>query len=129
MYVPLRVHGHHSFMTGVDSPAKLVARARELGLPGLALTEVDTLASLVEYLQATGATQGSTRSEIEGTPFQSIVGAEISDPSGLPGAGDAEREAPVRERRPNLLSRLRARSHAGLRRSTGGHSPRDPSGG
>jgi DNA-directed DNA polymerase III PolC len=85
MYVPLRVHGHHSFMTGVDSPAKLVSRARELGLPGLALTEVDTLASLVEYLQATSATQGSTWSEIEGARFQSIVGAEISDPSGLPG--------------------------------------------
>jgi DNA-directed DNA polymerase III PolC len=85
MYVPLRVHGHHSFMTGVDSPAQLVARARELGLPGLALTEVDTLSSLVEYLQSTGATQGSTHTTIEGAPFQSIVGAEISDPSGLPG--------------------------------------------
>src|SRR5689334_11607885 len=85
MYVPLRVHGHHSFLTGVDSPAQLVARARELSLPGLALTEVDSLSSLVEYLQATGATQGSTHTTIEGAPFQAIVGAEISDPSGLPG--------------------------------------------
>src|SRR5690349_4018460 len=73
MYVPLRVHGHHSFMTGVDSPAALLARARELGLPGLALTEVDTLSSLVEFLQ------------VPETPLQRIVGAEISDPSGLPG--------------------------------------------
>ena len=39
MYVPLRVHGHHSMLTGVDSPAELVARAAELGLPALALVD------------------------------------------------------------------------------------------
>ena len=26
MYVPLRVHGHHSMLTGVDAPAALLAR-------------------------------------------------------------------------------------------------------
>ena len=55
MYAPLRVHGHHSMLTGVDSPAALVARARELGLEALALCDVDTLAGVVEFLNAVRA--------------------------------------------------------------------------
>ena len=74
MYVPLRVHGYHSLLTGVDSPAGLLARGAELGLPALALCDVDTTAGFVEYLQAARA----------GLP-RPILGAEISDPHGLPG--------------------------------------------
>ena len=40
MYVPLRVHGWHSLLTGVDAPAVLLERARELGLTTLALADV-----------------------------------------------------------------------------------------
>jgi DNA-directed DNA polymerase III PolC len=71
MYVPLRVHGHHSLLTGVDSPAALLARAAELGLPALALCDVDTTAGLVDLVQAARA--GGVRP---------ILGAEISDPRG-----------------------------------------------
>ena len=78
MYFPLRVHGHHSLLTGVDSPAALVARARELALPGLALADVDTLAGVVDFAMAARAAS-STAS------FRAIFAAEISDPSGAPG--------------------------------------------
>ena len=80
MYLPLRVHGHHSMLTGVDSPAALVARAGSLGLSGLALTDVDTLAGLVDFLLA-----ARRQRERSARPFRAIVGAEISDPSGEPG--------------------------------------------
>ncbi len=80
MYLPLRVHGHHSMLTGVDSPAELVERAVALGLPGLALADVDTLAGLVDFLLAARRTRERT-----GAPFRAIVAAEISDPSGAPG--------------------------------------------
>ncbi|MFN0009740.1 MAG: PHP domain-containing protein, partial [Planctomycetota bacterium] len=80
MYFPLRVHGHHSMLTGVDSPAALVDHAIGLGLPGLALCDVDTLAGLVDFLVAARNARERT-----GGPFRAIVGAEISDPSGEPG--------------------------------------------
>jgi DNA-directed DNA polymerase III PolC len=80
MYLPLRVHGHHSMLTGVDAPSVLVERAAALGLPGLALADVDTLAGLVDFLSAARRTRERT-----GRPFRAIVGAEISDASGEPG--------------------------------------------
>jgi len=84
MYVPLRVHGHHSMLTGVDAPATLLERARELGLPALALADVDTLAGLVEFLQAAQREPVDSGSRV--APIVApIVAAEISDPSGAPG--------------------------------------------
>src|SRR5262245_37657453 len=80
MYLPLRVHGHHSMLTGVDSPRALVERAGALGLSGLALVDVDTLAGLVDFLRAARSFR-----ERSGRPFRAVVGAEISDPSGEPG--------------------------------------------
>jgi DNA polymerase III alpha subunit len=71
MYVPLRVHGHHSLLTGVDAPAALVERARALGLTGMALADVDTLAGLVDFLVAS-RTAG----------LRPIVAAELSPVDG-----------------------------------------------
>jgi DNA-directed DNA polymerase III PolC len=68
-YVPLRVHGHHSLLTGVDPPRTLLARARALGLPAMALADVDSLAGSVEFLQAA-----------QHVPVRPILAAEISDP-------------------------------------------------
>ncbi|MBM3977838.1 MAG: PHP domain-containing protein, partial [Planctomycetes bacterium] len=73
MYAALRTHGHHSLLTGVDSPARLLARAAELGLPALALCDVDTLSGLHDFLRA------------EDRGVRRIVGAELSDPRGEPG--------------------------------------------
>ena len=75
-YVPLRVHGHHSMLTGVDAPHVLVERARQLGLPALALADVDGMAGLVDFLNAASGAPAGVRP---------IVAAELSDPSGEPG--------------------------------------------
>ncbi|MSR62208.1 MAG: DNA polymerase III subunit alpha [Planctomycetes bacterium] len=74
MYVPLRTHGWHSLLTGVDPPAALLERAAEFGLAALALTDVDTLGGSVDFLRAA-----------EKFPVRAILGAEISDPSARPG--------------------------------------------
>lgn len=74
MYAPLRCHGWHSLLTGVDEPRTLLERARTLGLEALALTDVDTLSGLTDFL--------GQAAEVGVRP---IVGAELSDPSGLPG--------------------------------------------
>ena len=73
-YVPLRVHGHHSLLTGVDSPAELCARARRLGIDTLALADVDSTTGLVDALEAARA-----------HGVRPIVAVELSDPSGEPG--------------------------------------------
>ena len=80
MYVPLRVHGWHSLLTGVDPPASLLARAGELGLPALALADVDTLCGSVEFLRDAERARASDPS----SP-RPILGAEVSDPTGRPG--------------------------------------------
>ncbi|MEX1023683.1 MAG: DNA polymerase III subunit alpha [Planctomycetota bacterium] len=74
MYVPLRCHGWHSLLTGVDEPVALLRRAREVGCEALALTDVDTLSGLTEFLSAA-----------EAVGVRPIVGAELSDPAGRPG--------------------------------------------
>lgn len=84
-YVPLRVHGHHSLLTGVDAPRALLERAHELGLAALALTDVDALAGCIDL----------ERAATKVTSVRPIHGAEITDPSALPGrvialARDAE---------------------------------------
>ena len=75
MYVPLRVHGHHSLLTGVDPPHALVARAAGLGLPAMALADVNCLTGLVDFLRAS-----------EGTAdVRPLVAAEIADAGGRAG--------------------------------------------
>src|SRR5262245_52015549 len=75
MYVPLRTHGWHSLLTGVDPPARLVERGAGLGPPALGRADVDTLGGLVDFLKAA-----------EREPrVRALVAAEVSDPSGCPG--------------------------------------------
>lgn len=79
-YTPLRVHGHHSLLLGVDSPAALLRRGGELGLTSLALCDVDSVAGLVEL------TQAWERAGCDGIPVpRPLLGAEITDPTGRPG--------------------------------------------
>ena len=80
LYVPLRVHGYHSLLTGVDSPAQLLERAHRIGLPAMALTDVDSLAGIVDFLQAPLPPDRPDQPAV-----RPIVGAELSDPSGAPG--------------------------------------------
>jgi len=68
MYVPLRVHGHHTLLTGVDSPRELLLRAQQLGLPAVGFCDVDGLSGVVDVLQAAAEADGP----------RAILGAEIS---------------------------------------------------
>ena len=80
-YAALRVHGWHSFLTGVDAPRRLLERARQLKLAAVALTDVDTLCGVVEFLQAHARMGGEGSDDLP----RAIVGAELSDPTGKPG--------------------------------------------
>ena len=74
MYVPLRNHGFHSLLTGVDAPRTLLERACDLGLPALALTDTDTTAGWIDLLRAAEALAAG------GSPVRPLLGAELSDP-------------------------------------------------
>ena len=78
MYAPLRAHGHHSLLTGVDAPTRLLERARELGLDSLALCDVDGIGGLVDFLHAA---ERMRRADPE-RAVRPIVGVELSDPAG-----------------------------------------------
>ena len=80
MYVPLRTHGWHSLLSGVDPPEALLARAGEVGIETLALTDVDTLSGSTDFLRA--AQRRRERGRLLPRP---ILGAEISDPTGAAG--------------------------------------------
>ncbi len=95
LYVPLRVHGHHSLLTGIDSPAELLERASELGIGALALTDIDTTAGHVEFIEAAEA----LAKKHPARAVRPILGAEIS-PAPVPSAANsktlASDEAPGR---------------------------------
>lgn len=66
---PLRVRSYYSLLQGTAAPGALCRRAKELGYPGLALTDRDNLYGLWDFLK------GCRR---EG--LRPIVGAEVSEP-------------------------------------------------
>ncbi|HEV2450390.1 MAG TPA: PHP domain-containing protein, partial [Streptosporangiaceae bacterium] len=53
-FVHLHVASSYSMRYGLASPAALVARARELGMPALAVTDRDGLYGAVKHAQACG---------------------------------------------------------------------------
>ena len=67
MYVELHCHSNFSFLDGASHPDDLVSRAKELGLPALALTDHDGLYGLVKFRNA-AREQGLT----------AITGAEMT---------------------------------------------------
>ena len=54
-YAELHAHSSHSLLDGVPSPEALVARAAELELPALALTDHDALYGAVRFVKAAQA--------------------------------------------------------------------------
>jgi error-prone DNA polymerase len=66
-YAELHAHSDHSLLDGVTSPELLVARAAELGIPALALTDHDALYGAVRFALAA--------QEVGVKP---ILGAELS---------------------------------------------------
>lgn len=78
MFASLRTHGHHSLLTGVDAPLELVRRARDLGHAAIALTDVDNLTGVVDFVHALER----ANAELPERPIHGLVGAEITNPSG-----------------------------------------------
>lgn len=66
---PLRVRSFYSLLRGTASPLALCRRAKELGYPGLALTDRDNLYGLWPFLRA-------CREE----GLRPLIGAEVSQP-------------------------------------------------
>jgi DNA polymerase III alpha subunit len=54
-YAELHCHSYFSLLDGVSSPEALVARAAELEMPALALTDHDALYGAVAFWRAAGA--------------------------------------------------------------------------
>lgn len=53
MYVELHCHTNFSFLDGASHPADMVARAKELGMPALAITDHDGLYGIVRFYRET----------------------------------------------------------------------------
>jgi DNA polymerase III alpha subunit len=68
--IPLRVKGDHSFGLAVGSPGEYAARAAELALPAVALTDAESLAAQVEFHAACRA-----------RGVKGITGAELTAPA------------------------------------------------
>jgi error-prone DNA polymerase len=67
MYAELHCHSHYSLLDGASAPEALAARAAELGLPALALTDHDGLYGAVAFWRAARALS-----------VQPIIGAELT---------------------------------------------------
>ncbi len=66
-YIELHAHSHFSFLDGASSPAELAARAAELDMPALALTDHQGLYSAIRHREACRA-----------AGIRPIYGAEIT---------------------------------------------------
>ncbi len=53
-YVELHCHSHYSLLDGASSPEDLIARAAEVGMPALALTDHDAVYGAVRFVKAAG---------------------------------------------------------------------------
>ncbi|RME81669.1 MAG: PHP domain-containing protein, partial [Caldilineae bacterium] len=66
-YVELHTHSYYSLLDGASSPEALLARAKELSMPALALTDHDNLYGAVRFWQAAREWD-----------IQPIIGAEVT---------------------------------------------------
>jgi error-prone DNA polymerase len=77
-WVPLWVHSNYSFLTGASHPDELVQAAVDLGLTGMAITDTDSLAGIVQAREAAVRAGAVSGKEDPAHPFRFIVGARIS---------------------------------------------------
>jgi error-prone DNA polymerase len=71
-YVPLHTHSVFSFHAGVPTVGELVARAKQLGMTALALTDSDRISGLILFYL-----------ECRNAGIKPILGVELTDPSAL----------------------------------------------
>ena len=82
-YAELHVHSTYSFLDGVSEPETLVTRAAELGLSGVALTDHNSLAGVMQFVRAA---QEHSIPAVIGTEFTiahgDIARTGMPDPAG-----------------------------------------------
>jgi len=82
-FVHLHVHSQYSILDGTADPSKLVARAAELGMPALALTDTCNLYGGVAFFKA-----------CKGAGIRPVIGAELHvQPEGIDFEDPAEVES------------------------------------
>ncbi len=72
-YIPLHCHSTFSFHAGVCTVDELVARAKTLGFPALALTDTDRMSGLILFYTA-----------CRKAGIKPILGVELTDPAAAP---------------------------------------------
>ena len=77
MYAELHCHSNFSFLEGASHPEELVARARELEIPALAITDRNGLYGAVRFVRAA-----------EAAGIRPIVGVELTLDDGTPAPRD-----------------------------------------
>ncbi len=78
MYAELHCRTYFTFLDGASSPEALIARAVEIGLPALAITDVNGLYGVVEAREALLDRFGLTKREEERrTPLRLVYGSEL----------------------------------------------------
>ncbi len=79
-YVELHLHTHYSFLDGASAPADLAARAADLGMPALAITDHQGLYGAVKF-----------RNACRDYGIQPIYGAEVAVGGSPPAAAAGDR--------------------------------------
>ena len=85
-YCELHAHTNFSFLDGATHPEELIARAAQLALPALAITDHAGLYAAVRAWKAAGETETDAAREAGLQPVRPIIGLEIT----IPRTDDAE---------------------------------------
>ncbi|MBA2266548.1 MAG: PHP domain-containing protein, partial [Chloroflexi bacterium] len=79
-YCELHAHTNFSFLDGASHPEELIARAAQLGLPALAITDHAGLYAAVRTWKAAQETQTDAAREAGLRPVRPIIGLELTIP-------------------------------------------------
>jgi DNA polymerase III alpha subunit len=110
-YAELHCHSHFSFLDGASAPDDLVARAVELGLSGLAITDHQGLYGAVRFA---GSAEAAGLHAVIGIEIE-LLEAAVTDPDGIAvparRAWRPGRRQPVRPEGPRPIEGRPARPH------------------
>src|SRR5688572_5668113 len=79
-YCELHAHSNFSFLDGASHPEELIARAAQLGLPSLAITDHAGLYAAVRTWKAAQETETDAAREAGLSPVRPIIGLELTIP-------------------------------------------------
>jgi DNA polymerase III alpha subunit len=80
IYCELHAHSNFSFLDGASHPEELIARAAQLGLPALAVTDHAGLYAAVRTWKAAQETETDAAHEAGLRPVRPIIGLELTIP-------------------------------------------------